>query len=113
MQVLSTDTHTLQYIEEEIQRYTTLSYRAPEMVDLYSGRPIGKLVLLPSSLKFQKKGYENSLAIHFYFGDDYKYLGLKLTILVIKRSFSASFAIGHRSRSLLQSHRGDFSHLNC
>uniref|UniRef100_A0A915A593 non-specific serine/threonine protein kinase n=1 Tax=Parascaris univalens TaxID=6257 RepID=A0A915A593_PARUN len=39
--VLSTDTHTLQYIEEEIQRYTTLSYRAPEMVDLYSGRPIG------------------------------------------------------------------------
>lgn len=27
-------------VEEEIKRYTTLSYRAPEMVDLYSGRPI-------------------------------------------------------------------------
>ncbi|GFN96846.1 Ap2-associated protein kinase 1 [Plakobranchus ocellatus] len=27
-------------IEEEIKRYTTLSYRAPEMVDLYSGIPI-------------------------------------------------------------------------
>ncbi|VDM44679.1 unnamed protein product [Toxocara canis] len=39
--VLSTETHSMQFVEEEIQRYTTLSYRAPEMVDLYSGRPIG------------------------------------------------------------------------
>uniref|UniRef100_A0A183BQ79 non-specific serine/threonine protein kinase n=1 Tax=Globodera pallida TaxID=36090 RepID=A0A183BQ79_GLOPA len=28
------------FMEEEIQRYTTLSYRAPEMIDLYSGIPI-------------------------------------------------------------------------
>lgn len=27
-------------VEEEIKRYTTLSYRAPEMVDMYSGKPI-------------------------------------------------------------------------
>ncbi|XP_067125876.1 AP2-associated protein kinase 1-like isoform X2 [Centruroides vittatus] len=27
-------------IEEEIRRYTTISYRSPEMVDLYSGHPI-------------------------------------------------------------------------
>ncbi|GAB6028558.1 hypothetical protein CHUAL_002699 [Chamberlinius hualienensis] len=27
-------------VEEEIKRYTTLSYRSPEMVDLYSGHPI-------------------------------------------------------------------------
>ncbi|CAG0887784.1 unnamed protein product [Cyprideis torosa] len=27
-------------VEEEIQKYTTLSYRAPEMIDLYSGRII-------------------------------------------------------------------------
>ena len=27
-------------IEEEIKRYTTLAYRSPEMVDVYSGRPI-------------------------------------------------------------------------
>ncbi|CAB4003662.1 AP2-associated kinase 1-like [Paramuricea clavata] len=30
----------LSEVEEEIQRYTTLSYRAPEMVDLYSGKII-------------------------------------------------------------------------
>lgn len=27
-------------VEEEIKRYTTLSYRSPEMVDLYSGKVI-------------------------------------------------------------------------
>ncbi|VDI51201.1 AP2-associated kinase [Mytilus galloprovincialis] len=27
-------------IEEEIQKYTTVSYRAPEMIDLYNGKPI-------------------------------------------------------------------------
>lgn len=27
-------------VEEEIKRYTTLSYRAPEMVDMYCGKPI-------------------------------------------------------------------------
>ncbi|CAF1671565.1 unnamed protein product, partial [Adineta ricciae] len=30
----------IQQLEEEIQRYTTLSYRAPEMIDLYSRLPI-------------------------------------------------------------------------
>ncbi|RWS13836.1 AP2-associated protein kinase 1-like protein [Dinothrombium tinctorium] len=27
-------------LEDEIKRYTTLSYRSPEMIDLYSGKPI-------------------------------------------------------------------------
>ncbi|VBB32035.1 unnamed protein product [Acanthocheilonema viteae] len=42
--VLSSDTQSLQFIEEEIHRYTTLAYRAPEMVDIYSGKPIGTKV---------------------------------------------------------------------
>lgn len=27
-------------VEDEIKKYTTLSYRSPEMVDMYSGKPI-------------------------------------------------------------------------
>lgn len=38
--VLSATTHGAAMVQEEIQKYTTLSYRAPEMVDLYSGKPI-------------------------------------------------------------------------
>ncbi|CAF3423772.1 unnamed protein product, partial [Rotaria sp. Silwood2] len=33
-------TSIIQQLEEEIQRYTTLSYRAPEMIDLYSRLPL-------------------------------------------------------------------------
>ena len=33
-------TAIIQQLEEEIQRYTTLAYRAPEMIDLYSRTPI-------------------------------------------------------------------------
>ncbi|CAF1519427.1 unnamed protein product [Rotaria sp. Silwood1] len=33
-------TNIIQQLEEEIQRYTTLSYRAPEMIDLYSRLPL-------------------------------------------------------------------------
>jgi AP2-associated kinase len=36
----SSDTQSILDIEEEIKKYTTLSYRAPEMIDVYSGRPI-------------------------------------------------------------------------
>ncbi|CAG2169556.1 unnamed protein product, partial [Oppiella nova] len=36
----SSDTLSVLDIEEEIKKYTTLSYRAPEMIDLYAGRPI-------------------------------------------------------------------------
>ncbi|CAJ0959412.1 unnamed protein product, partial [Mesorhabditis belari] len=42
--VLSTETHQLSQIQEEIERYTTLSYRAPEMIDFYSAKPIGAKV---------------------------------------------------------------------
>jgi hypothetical protein len=27
-------------VEEEVRKYTTLSYRSPEMVDLYMGKPL-------------------------------------------------------------------------
>lgn len=30
--------------EEEIQKFTTMAYRAPEMIDLYSGKPINERV---------------------------------------------------------------------
>ena len=36
----SSETQSILDIEEEIKKYTTLSYRAPEMIDLYSGKPI-------------------------------------------------------------------------
>lgn len=38
--VLDPTVHGVTAVEEEIQKYTTLSYRAPEMVDLYSGKKI-------------------------------------------------------------------------
>nr|XP_045620395.1 uncharacterized protein LOC123771725 isoform X2 [Procambarus clarkii] len=38
--VLCGTTDGISRVEEEIQRYTTLAYRAPEMIDLYLGRPI-------------------------------------------------------------------------
>ncbi|XP_063697673.1 uncharacterized protein LOC134828621 [Culicoides brevitarsis] len=38
--VLDPQVHGVTHVEEEIQKYTTLSYRAPEMVDLYAGRKI-------------------------------------------------------------------------
>lgn len=40
--IMSRETHTQAQLEEEIKKYTTLSYRAPEMVDLFSNIPIGK-----------------------------------------------------------------------
>lgn len=38
--VLDPTVHGVTAVEEEIQKYTTLSYRAPEMVDLYAGKKI-------------------------------------------------------------------------
>ncbi|CAN0052337.1 unnamed protein product [Lampetra fluviatilis] len=38
--VLNTQVSGVPAVEEEIQKYTTLSYRSPEMVNLYSGIPI-------------------------------------------------------------------------
>lgn len=38
--ILNSNTHGIANVEEEIQKYTTLSYRAPEMVDLYAGKNI-------------------------------------------------------------------------
>ncbi|XP_064601671.1 AP2-associated protein kinase 1-like isoform X3 [Liolophura sinensis] len=37
---LNPEQHGVQQVEDEIQKYTTLSYRAPEMIDLYSGKVI-------------------------------------------------------------------------
>uniref|UniRef100_A0A1I7XDI5 non-specific serine/threonine protein kinase n=1 Tax=Heterorhabditis bacteriophora TaxID=37862 RepID=A0A1I7XDI5_HETBA len=39
--VLSSDNYPVHLIQEEINKYTTLSYRAPEMIDIYGGKPIG------------------------------------------------------------------------
>ena len=44
--VLSKEHYSHVFMEEEVQRYTTLSYRAPEMIDLFSGTPIGILMLI-------------------------------------------------------------------
>ncbi|KAL7296695.1 hypothetical protein TKK_0010109 [Trichogramma kaykai] len=38
--VLNPAVHGASVVEEEIKKYTTLSYRAPEMVDMYYGKPI-------------------------------------------------------------------------
>ncbi|KFB52772.1 AGAP002469-PA-like protein [Anopheles sinensis] len=38
--VLNPNTHGRTVVEEEIQKYTTLSYRAPEMIDLFNGQDI-------------------------------------------------------------------------
>lgn len=68
--VLSLETHSRQFIEDEILRYTTLSYRAPEMIDIYAGRPIGTKsdiwamgVLLYKLCYFTLPFGESSLAI--------------------------------------------------
>ncbi|XP_034243808.1 uncharacterized protein LOC117646752 [Thrips palmi] len=39
--VLNPETQGVPAVQEELHKYTTLSYRAPEMVDLYSGQSIG------------------------------------------------------------------------
>ncbi|XP_058804331.1 uncharacterized protein LOC131671713 isoform X2 [Phymastichus coffea] len=38
--ILNPSVHGASVVEEEIKKYTTLSYRAPEMVDMYCGKPI-------------------------------------------------------------------------
>uniref|UniRef100_A0A182XWW4 non-specific serine/threonine protein kinase n=1 Tax=Anopheles stephensi TaxID=30069 RepID=A0A182XWW4_ANOST len=38
--VLNPNSHGRTMVEEEIQKYTTLSYRAPEMIDLFNGQDI-------------------------------------------------------------------------
>jgi len=38
--VLNPEKQGITAVDEEIKKYTTLSYRAPEMVDLYTGKPI-------------------------------------------------------------------------
>lgn len=38
--ILNPKTHGISNVEEEIRKFTTLSYRAPEMVDLYSEKNI-------------------------------------------------------------------------
>jgi len=38
--VLDPNVHGVTFVDEEIKKYTTLSYRAPEMIDVYTGQPI-------------------------------------------------------------------------
>lgn len=79
-ELLSPKTHGLNYVIEEINKCTTLSYRAPEMVDLYEENTIGVStdiwalgVLLYKLCYFQLPFGESSLAIqngHFNFPDN-------------------------------------------
>ncbi|VDL78644.1 unnamed protein product [Nippostrongylus brasiliensis] len=39
--VLSSANYSISFIQDEVEKYTTLSYRSPEMIDLYCGKPIG------------------------------------------------------------------------
>ncbi|KAJ1366518.1 hypothetical protein KIN20_027196 [Parelaphostrongylus tenuis] len=39
--VLSSSQYPISFLQNEVEKYTTLSYRSPEMIDLYSGKPIG------------------------------------------------------------------------
>ncbi|KAK6747627.1 hypothetical protein RB195_000679 [Necator americanus] len=39
--VLSSNNYSISFIQDEIEKYTTLSYRSPEMIDLYCGKAIG------------------------------------------------------------------------
>jgi len=38
--VLDPNVHGTTFVDEDIKKYTTLSYRAPEMIDVYNGQPI-------------------------------------------------------------------------
>uniref|UniRef100_A0AC35U569 Protein kinase domain-containing protein n=1 Tax=Rhabditophanes sp. KR3021 TaxID=114890 RepID=A0AC35U569_9BILA len=68
--VLSIKTHDINHLQEEINRYTTLSYRAPEMIELYYEVPIGTKsdiwalgVLLYKLCYFQLPFGESNIAI--------------------------------------------------
>merc|ERR1712137_512474 len=41
---LPTDSSSINYIEDEINRYTTMAYRSPEMIDLWRKQPINEKV---------------------------------------------------------------------
>ncbi|XP_075215855.1 numb-associated kinase [Lycorma delicatula] len=81
--VLSVNAQGASAVEEEIQKYTTLSYRAPEMVDIYSGRQITTKAdiwalgcLLYKLCFFSLPFGESTLAIqsgHFTIPDNSKY----------------------------------------
>jgi serine/threonine protein kinase len=81
--VLNPQTHGVAGVEEEVKKYTTLSYRAPEMVDLYLGRPITTKAdvwalgcLLYKLCFFQLPFGESTLAIqnaHFTIPDHSRY----------------------------------------
>lgn len=70
-------------MEEEIKRYTTLSYRAPEMIDLFCGVPVDTKsdiwamgVMLYKLCYFALPFGESALAIQKYIlYNFYKYKG--------------------------------------
>ncbi|KAL5281342.1 BMP2K family protein [Megaselia abdita] len=81
--VLNPEKHGVVFVEEEIQKYTTLSYRAPEMLDLYNAKNISVKsdiwalgCLLYKICFFTLPFGESSLAIQnggFYIPDNSKY----------------------------------------
>lgn len=81
--ILNPSIHGVSVVEEEIKKYTTLSYRAPEMIDLYSDKNITTKsdiwalgCLLYKLCYFSLPFGESTLAIqsgNFYIPDNSKY----------------------------------------
>jgi len=81
--VLNPEKQGITAVDEDIKKYTTLSYRAPEMVDLYSGKSITTKAdiwalgcLLYKLCFFSLPFGESTLAIqngNFSFPDNSKY----------------------------------------
>ena len=77
LKVLNPRTQGIGAVEEEIKRYTTLSYRSPEMIDLYSEKPLtAKLDIWASFLtKFFKNLRTYGFKLHLF---NYQALGIML-----------------------------------
>ena len=63
--VLNPSIHGASIVEEEIKKYTTLSYRAPEMVDMYCGKAITTKADIWVRKSFNKNIYHEKEIKHY------------------------------------------------